>query len=109
LIVKLQYALRTSFAELNVTFAVLPKKGHGIQGQDYRQLICDAVKIHHPDAEIIDPFSIFPDSVKYNERRARQVFFTMAAEAGSSDIVLAYLPKASMGTALEMILDYDNG
>jgi len=85
------------------------KKGHGIQGQDYRQLIRDAVKIHHPDAEIVDPFSIFPDSVEYDDRRAKQVLFTMAAEAGSSDILIAYLPKASMGTALEMIRAYDNG
>ena len=85
------------------------KKGRGIQGQDYRQLIRDAVKIHNPDAEIVDPFSLFPGSVEFDDRRARQVLFEMAAEAGSSDIVIAYLPKASMGTALEMIRAYDNG
>ena len=83
-------------------------KGHGIQGQDYRQLIREAVKIHHPDAEIVDPFSLFPDSVEYDDRRAKQVLFAMAAEAGSADIVIAYLPKASMGTALEMIRAYDH-
>jgi hypothetical protein len=83
--------------------------GHGIQEQDYRQLIREAININHPNAKIIDPFSLFPDSVSYDDRRAKQILFEMAAEAGSSDIVIAYLPKASMGTALEMIRAYDNG
>ncbi len=84
-------------------------KGQGIQGQDYRQLVRDALKVHHPDAEIVDPFSLFPDSVEYDDRRAKQVLFDLAAEAGASDIVIAYLPQASMGTALEIIRAYDNG
>lgn len=84
-------------------------KGHGILKQDYRQLIRDAVKTQHPDAEIVDPFSLFPDSVTYDKERARQTLFTLADEAGSSDILIAYLPEASMGTALEMIRAYDNG
>jgi hypothetical protein len=83
--------------------------GHSIEGQDYRQLIRDAVRVNHPDAELIDPFSLFPDSVSYDDHRANQVLFEMATEAGSSDIVIAYLPEASMGTALEMIRAYDNG
>jgi len=32
----------------------------------------------------------------------------MGEEAGSSDIVIAYLPNASMGTALEMIRSHDD-
>jgi hypothetical protein len=85
------------------------KKGRGIQEQRYRKVIRDAVKVRHPDAEIVDPYSLFPDSVEYDEERSKQVLFAMAAEAGSSDIVIAYLPEASMGTALEMIRAYDNG
>ena len=84
-------------------------KGKGIQGQDYRGRICEAVKIPHPDAEIVDPFSLFPDSVEYDDQRAKQVLFKMAAEAASSDILIAYLPEASLGTALEMIRAYDSG
>jgi hypothetical protein len=85
------------------------RKDQDIQVQDYRQIIHDAVKIQHPDAEIVDPFSLFPDSVDYDDRRAKQVLFEMAVEAGASDILIAYLPKASMGTALEIIRAYDNG
>jgi len=84
-------------------------KGHGIQGQGYRQVISDAIKIPHPDAEIYDPFSLFPDSVAYGDKRSKEALFTMADAAGSADVVIAYLPEASMGTGLEMIRAYDNG
>ena len=84
-------------------------KGLGIQGQGYRQVISEAVKVLHPDAAIYDPFSLFPDSVTYDDKRAKQTLFTMADAAGSSDILIAYLPEASMGTGLEMVRAYDNG
>lgn len=85
------------------------EKGLGIQGQAYRQVISDALKIRHPEAEIYDPFSLFPDSVTYDDRRARQTLFAMADEAAAADVLIAYLPEASMGTALEMIRAYDQG
>lgn len=84
-------------------------KGHGIQGQDYRKEIIDSVKVLHPDAEIYDPFSVFPDSVEFGDQRAKQTLFLIADEAASSDVVIAYLPEASMGSALEMVRAYDNG
>lgn len=85
------------------------KKGRGIQKQRYRQVISDAVKICHPDAEIVDPFSLFPDSVSYDDQRAKETLFAMADEAESADFVIAYLPEASMGSALEMIRAYEKG
>ena len=84
-------------------------QGEDIQTQDYRQIIRDSLRIRHSEAEIVDPFSLFPDSVTYDDQRAKEVLFEMAAEAGSSDILIAYLPTASMGTALEMIRAYDQG
>ena len=85
------------------------KKGHRIKGQGYCQVISDAIKIRHPNAEIYDPFSMFPDSVEYGDQRAKQVLFELADTAASADIVIVYLPEASMGSALEMIRAYDNG
>jgi len=85
------------------------KKGKGIQEQDYRARIREAIKLRFPEVEVLDPFSLFPDSVEYDDRRAKQVLFDMAAEAASSDVLIAYLPEASMGSALEMIRAYDNG
>jgi hypothetical protein len=85
------------------------KKGKGIHEQDYRRTIRDAILARYPEAEVVDPFSLFPDSVDYDDGRAKEVLFAMAAEAGSSDILIAYLPSASMGTALEMISAHEAG
>ena len=84
-------------------------KGHGIQVQEYRKVISDSVKELHPEAEIYDPFLVFPDSVEFDDQRAKQTLFLLADEAGVADVVIAYLPEASMGTALEMMRAYDNG
>lgn len=84
-------------------------KGDGIQEQGYRPIIIDSIKVLHPDAEIFDPRAAFPDSPTFDDERAKEVLFFMADEAASSDLVIAYLPEASMGTALEMIRAYDNG
>ena len=83
--------------------------GPGMQAQNYRQTIRQAVEFNHPDAQIIDPFSLFPDSAAYADARARQVLLAMAEAAGAADIVIAYLPEASMGTAFEMLRAYDRG
>lgn len=85
------------------------KKGKGIQDQGYRQIISDAVKILHPQVEIYDPFSVFPDSVEFDDQRAKHTLFTVAEVAASADILIAYLPEASMGSALEMMRAYDHG
>lgn len=85
------------------------EQGKGIRGQGYRQVISEALKTNDPDAEIYDPYLHFPDSVDYDDQRARKTLFILADEAGAADIVIAYLPEASMGTALEMVRAYDNG
>ena len=84
-------------------------KGKGIQEQDYRSMIKKSLAINHPDAEIVDPYSLFPDSVQYDDQRSKETLFAMAAQAESADYLIAYLPEASLGTALEMIRAYDNG
>jgi hypothetical protein len=84
-------------------------KGKGIQGQGYRQTIINAVSDRHPEAEILDPVTLFPDSVEYDTQRAKQVLFELADLAASTDLLIAFLPEASMGTALEMMRAYDNG
>lgn len=85
------------------------KKGMGINDQGYRQIISQAVRTRHPAVEILDPAALFPDSVNFDDDRARQVLFGMAEEAVTADIVIVYLPEASMGTALEMVRAYDAG
>ena len=72
-------------------------------------MIKEAVKSLHPDVEIYDPFDLFPDSVTYDNARAKRTLLEITDEAAASDILIAYLPEASMGTAMEMLRAYDNG
>lgn len=75
---------------------------HLLEAQDYRRQITEALRQHAPAAEIIDPFALHPDSVSYGESQARETFYTMTHLAGTADLLIAYLPKPSMGTAMEM-------
>ena len=85
------------------------RQGRDIDDQGYRRAIGRMVKARHPDAEIVDPMTLFPDSLEYADDRARQVLFDMAEAAARADAVVAYLSEASMGTALEMVRAYDAG
>jgi len=73
-----------------------------ITDQNYRLLIRDALKENIPDVQISDPWALNPDSVNYDPVRARRTFLEMTALAGEADLLIAYLPTLSMGTAMEM-------
>lgn len=81
----------------------------GIQDQEYRRRIAEALAARWPDVQIIDPFLLHPQSVTYDDAAARETLFAMAELAGQSDLVVVYLPVASMGTALEMFMAYQQG
>jgi len=78
-----------------------------MEGQQYREVIRKAIIANHPEVEIIDPFSLNPNSIDYDGLKASRVLFKMAEEASNSDVIIACLPEASMGTALEMVRGYD--
>lgn len=73
-----------------------------IDDQDYRRVIAQAVLAHHPDAEIVDPNELHPNGVDYDDEQARTTLLELAHLAGQADLVIAYAPQASMGTAIEM-------
>jgi nucleoside 2-deoxyribosyltransferase len=75
---------------------------HLIDSQDYRQLISDALQRHLPHVEIIDPYALHPNSIHYDAETARTTFLTLTMAAAEADVVIAFLPQASMGTAMEM-------
>jgi hypothetical protein len=83
--------------------------GKGIVDQDYRRQIADALSRRWPALEIIDPLRIHPNSVEYDTPRARETLLSLAGLAAQSDMLVAYLPMASMGTALEMYEAYHAG
>ena len=43
-----------------------------------------------------------PDAVEYGPERAREALLAEVEEAAGSDLIVAYIPQASMGTAIEM-------
>jgi hypothetical protein len=83
--------------------------GKGIMDQGYREAIGSAIRARWPEIEVVDPFSIHPNSVDYDDGAARETLFAMVDLAAHSDLVIAYVPVASMGTAMEMFAAYQHG
>jgi hypothetical protein len=80
-----------------------------IDSQDYRREISSAILASDPGAEIVDPNELHPGGVDYDDELAKRTLLEMADLAGKSDLVVAYAPKASMGTAIEMWQAFQHG
>jgi hypothetical protein len=75
---------------------------HLIDDQGYRRTIAAAILARYPDAVIIDPNELHPDGVNYDDGMAHETLIAMAELAAEADVLVAYVPHASMGTAIEM-------
>ncbi len=73
-----------------------------IHGQDYREELKAIFARQVPAAEVYCPLDNYPDSVQYDRERAKETLLVNIRHASGSDVIVAYLPEASMGTALEM-------
>ena len=82
------------------------RSDHLIDDQDYRARITAALQSNWPEVRISDPFALHPESVGYEMDQVRSTFESMTGLAGEADLVIAYLPTASMGTAIEMWTAY---
>jgi hypothetical protein len=67
------------------------------------------VRRYYPGVEILDPFALHPDSVEYDQEKAIETFLAMLDQAAAADVLIAYLPEASMGTAAEIWRAYEAG
>jgi len=85
------------------------RRDNGIESQDYRTRIASVIRAHLPEADILDPWSLHPNSVDYDDAQGKQTFMDMTALAGSADVLVAYVPTASMGTAIEIWEAYHAG
>jgi hypothetical protein len=84
--------------------------GVGIHDQGYRAAIGVAIKARFTDAEIVDPIELHPDAgLSYGPEEARRAMLELTEEAARADVLIAYLPEASMGTAVEMWQAYVAG
>lgn len=73
-----------------------------IHHQGYRTQIKQLLEKHVAGADIYDPLADHASSLDYDDERARSVFFHHCELCRDVDAVVAYLPEASMGTAVEM-------
>jgi len=80
-----------------------------VHNQDYRQRITCLLEKHFPGAEVYDPRANHADSIDYDEETGRRVFFHHNRICGEIDVLLAFVPEASMGTAIEMWEAYQHG
>lgn len=84
------------------------RRDNGVDDQGYRQRIAQAIRAHMPQADILDPWALHPDSPSYDDERGKQVYLSLNEEAARSDVLIAYVPQASMGTAIEIWQAYQS-
>ena len=81
-----------------------------IHSQDYRTAIQEAIERAVPGASVYCPVTEFPNSLTYDEDKSRPGFFSASWNAlRQTDVLVAFLPEASMGTAIEMWQAYHAG
>ena len=80
-----------------------------IDSQVYRVRIAEAFQQYAPEISVIDPWALNPNSVNYEDGLARDTFLSMTRKVKEADLMIAYLPQVSMGTAMEMWEAYNAG
>ena len=77
-------------------------RDRGLRDQSYRQQLTDLLEKAFPGAQVISPYDLHPNSIDYNLEEGKSTFLEMVARAVECDVVIAYLPEASLGTAIEI-------
>lgn len=70
--------------------------------QGYRGRLREKLKQHLPDAVVYDPLADHEQSLDYDPDQGRAVFLHHNQMCGETDVLIAFVPEASMGTAIEM-------
>jgi hypothetical protein len=83
--------------------------GKVMHDQDYRQRITRLLAEHFPDAEVYDPLANHRGSMGYDKLTGREVFFHHNRMCRDIDVLVAFVPSASMGTAIEMWEAHQHG
>ena len=85
------------------------RHGATLHDQHYRGRLKDLLLKHFPTSNVYDPLADHADSLEYGAQRGRDVFMRHNQMCGEVDVVLACVPEASMGTAIEMWEAYRSG
>jgi len=73
-----------------------------IYDQNWREPIKALLARYLPEADVYCHFSRHPNSITYDLPDIRATLAEGIAAAEASDLVIAYVPSASMGTAIEI-------
>jgi hypothetical protein len=78
-------------------------------GQEYRAHLTQLIKQHFHDADVYDPHAKHSTSLAYDHETGRDVFMRHNRMCREVDVLVAFVPEASMGTAIEMWEAYQHG
>ena len=73
-----------------------------IHDQDWREPIREVLRKHLPAAEVYCHYTRHPHSIAYDLPDIRATLDDGIRRAAACDLLIAYVPSASMGTAIEM-------
>jgi hypothetical protein len=73
-----------------------------IHEQDWRGPIKQAIARRLPQAQVYCHYSAHPDSIAYDLTALRKTLADGIRRAADCDLLVAFVPSASMGTAIEM-------
>lgn len=73
-----------------------------IHSQDWREPIKAAIRRYLPTADVYCHYSAHPNSIAYELPEIRSTLAEGIRRAADSDLLIAFVPSASMGTAIEM-------
>ena len=94
------------FFRAGIIQGALPDAMHD---QGYRGSIGAILQHAFPEATIFNPVEAYPGSLNFDYQTGKHAFFDLMARAGRADVLVAYLPEASMGTAIEIWNAYNAG
>jgi hypothetical protein len=80
-----------------------------LHNQDYRGRLRSLLMQRFPDCEVYDPLANHGQSLAYDSDTARSVFYQHNRMCREVDVVIAFVPEASMGTAIEMWEAHEHG
>ena len=84
-------------------------KVSAIHDQDYRSHITELLMEKFPESEVYDPLVNHGKSLGYDAKTGCDVFFHHNRMCREVDVLVAFVPEASMGTAIEMWEAHQHG
>ena len=80
-----------------------------LHDQSYRTELARRLGEKFPDSRVYDPLAHHVNSVDYDDAKAHETFLAHNRMCGSEvDVLIAFVPEASMGTAIEMWEAWNN-